>query len=62
MKRRDKWRNVLAAEVERWSAKSCDELRAELKDGAEYVVEFDSSRTKLKLKFWRTRLLMCTFL
>jgi hypothetical protein len=42
MKRRDKWRKVLDAEIQRWSAKSFDELRAELKDGAEYVVEFDS--------------------
>ena len=42
MKRRDRWHTVLDAEIKRWSAKSCDELRAELKDGAEYEVQFDS--------------------
>ena len=30
------------AEIKRWSQKSCDELRVELHDGAEYEVNFDS--------------------
>jgi hypothetical protein len=42
MKRRERWNKVLQTEVARWSSKSCDELRAELKDGKEYEVEFES--------------------
>lgn len=42
MKRRERWHKVLQTEVARWSSKSCDELRAELKHGKEYEVEFES--------------------
>ena len=42
MKRRERWHNVLQTEVARWSSKSCDQLRAELKDSKQYEVEFES--------------------
>lgn len=42
MKRSERWRQVLNQEVARWSSKSCAELRAQLKQGTEYEVEFDS--------------------
>ena len=42
MKRRERWHKVLQSEVARWSSKSCDQLRAELKDSKEYEVEFES--------------------
>ncbi len=42
MKRRERWHELVETEVARWSSKSCDELRAELKDGKEYEVEFES--------------------
>lgn len=42
MKRRDRWCRVLDKEVARWSSKSCNELRGELKNRAEYEVEFES--------------------
>lgn len=42
MKRRERWHKVLQAEVARWSSKTCDQLRAELKDSKEYEVEFES--------------------
>lgn len=50
MKRRDKWRTVLDAEIQRWSAKSCDELCAELKDGAEYEVQFESVTHQVEIE------------
>ena len=42
MKRRERWYKVLQTELARWSSKSCDELRGELKGGKEYEVEFES--------------------
>ena len=42
MKRRERWRKVLEEELARWSNKSCDELRALLKEGSEYEIEFES--------------------
>lgn len=42
MKRRERWHELVETEVARWSSKSCDELRAELKDGKQYEVEFES--------------------
>ncbi len=42
MKRRERWHKVLQTEVARWSNKSCDQLRAELKDSKEYEVVFES--------------------
>lgn len=41
MKRRDVWRKVLAAEVQRWSALSADELLAKLSDIEVYEVTLD---------------------
>ena len=32
MSRRDEWQKVLDAEVQLWSAKSCDELMSELRE------------------------------
>lgn len=42
MKRRERWPKVLESEVARWSSKSCDELCAELENGKEYEIEFES--------------------
>ena len=39
MERREQWRRVLDAELQRWSAKSCDELIAELTDVRAYQVD-----------------------
>jgi hypothetical protein len=43
MRRRDEWRKVLDSEMERWTAMSCEQLLAELRDPPlVYEVEFDS--------------------
>jgi hypothetical protein len=42
MNRRDKWRTILEAEMQKWSAKSCDRLISELRDVQCYEVRFDS--------------------
>jgi hypothetical protein len=41
MKRRDVWRKVLEAEVQRWSALSAEELLAKLSDIEVYEVTLD---------------------
>ncbi len=40
MSRRDEWRKVLDAEVERWSAMSHDELVSALSEHQEYQIDF----------------------
>jgi 3-dehydroquinate dehydratase len=50
MKRRERWHKVLDREVARWSSKSCGELRAELKEGNEYEVEFESVTHQIEVE------------
>jgi hypothetical protein len=40
MKRRERWRAVLDAELGRWSHKSYDQLRTELAEMQDYAVQF----------------------
>lgn len=44
LSRRDEWRKVLDAEVERWSAMHYDELVTALSDRQAYEVEFDAKK------------------
>jgi hypothetical protein len=41
MSRRERWQRVLESEVRRWSALSCEELIARLRDLQAYTIEFD---------------------
>ena len=50
MGRRDEWQKVLDAEVERWSAKSCDELMSELRDIRAYEVELASQTYQVEVE------------
>ena len=50
MKRREQWRPVLAEEVKRWSAKSCEELITELADVQTYEVEAGSKRFQVEVQ------------
>jgi len=49
MKRREQWRPALNAEVKRWSAKSCTELIAELRDEQAYEVEFEGRNHQVEV-------------
>jgi len=48
--RRKEWRRVLASEVERWSAKSGQELVTELEDVQAYELEFDSKLYQVEVQ------------
>ncbi len=48
--RRDEWRKVLDAEVERWSVLSCEQLVSELHEHQEYEVEFDSKKYQVEVE------------
>ena len=50
MGRRDEWRKVLDAETERWSAKSCEQLIAELHEVQAYEVVVDSKRFQVEVQ------------
>jgi hypothetical protein len=50
MGRRDEWRKVLDAETERWSAKSCEQLIAELHEVQAYEVVVDSKRYNVEVE------------
>jgi hypothetical protein len=50
MSRRDEWRKVLDAEIERWSAKSHDELVSALSDHQAYEVELDSKKYQVEVE------------
>ena len=52
MGRRDEWRKVLDAETERWSAKSCEQLIAELHEHEEqnYEVVVDSKKYQVEVQ------------
>jgi hypothetical protein len=50
MGRRDEWRKVLDAETERWSAKSCEQLIAELHEVQAYTVEAGSKQYQVEVE------------
>jgi hypothetical protein len=50
MKRRERWRKVLEAEVRRWSALSAEELLAQLRDIEVYEVEFDGTTHQVEVE------------
>ncbi len=50
MTRRDEWNRVLAIELERWKAKPCSRLRADLGDGnVAYEVVVDSKTYQVEV-------------
>lgn len=53
MKRRDAWRKILEAEVQRWSALSANELLAQLRDIWVYEVEFDGKTHQVEVELLR---------
>jgi hypothetical protein len=50
LKRREQWRPVLDAEVERWSAKSCEQLRADLTETQVYEVVFNGKNHQVEVE------------
>jgi hypothetical protein len=50
MRRRDEWRKVLDAETGRWSAKSCEQLIAELHEVQAYEVVVDSKSYQVEVE------------
>ncbi len=50
MKRREQWRPVLDAELKRWSAKSCEQLLAELREVQAYETEFESRKYQVEVE------------
>jgi len=50
MGRRDEWRKVLDAETECWSAKSCEQLIAELQEVQAYEVVIDSKKYQVEVE------------
>jgi hypothetical protein len=50
MNRRKQWQPVLDAEVKKWSAKSCSELIAELRDVEAYQVEVDGKEYQVEVQ------------
>ena len=50
MSRRDAWRKILDAEVARWSEKSYDALRAELRDSQIYEVTSESQSFQVEVE------------
>jgi hypothetical protein len=50
VKRREQWRPVLDAEVKRWSAKSCEQLLAELPEVQAYETEFENKMYQVEVE------------
>ena len=50
MKRREQWRPVLDAEVNRWSAKSSEQLLAELGEVQAYETEFKNKKYQVEVE------------
>src|ERR1044072_900263 len=50
MRRREQWRPVLDAEVKRWSAKSSEQLLAELDDVQAYEIEFEEEAYQVEVE------------
>jgi len=50
MKQREQWQPVLDAELARWSAKSSEQLLAELADVQAYEIEFDNKQYQVEVE------------
>jgi hypothetical protein len=50
LKRREQWRPILEAEMKRWSAKSIDQLLAELEDVQAYEIEFENKNYQVEVE------------
>jgi hypothetical protein len=50
MSRRDEWRRILDAEVDRWSAMTYDDLISALQDHQGYVVELESKHYQVDVE------------
>ncbi len=50
MNRREQWRPVLDAEVKTWSAKSCEQLIAELRDVEAYQVVVEGKKYTVEVQ------------
>ena len=50
MKQREQWRPVLDVELKRWSAKSSNELLAELADVQAYEIEFENKNYQVEVE------------
>ena len=50
MERREQWRPILEAEVKRWSAKSGEQLLAELGDVQAYEIEFENKKYQVEVE------------
>lgn len=50
VKRREQWRPVLDAELKRWSAKSSEQLLAELGDVQAYEIEFENKGYQVEVE------------
>jgi hypothetical protein len=50
LKQREQWRPVLDAELKRWSAKSSEQLLAELRDMQAYEVEFENKMYQVEVE------------
>jgi hypothetical protein len=48
--KREQWRPVLDAELRRWSAKSCEQLLAELAEVQAYETEFKSRKYQVEVE------------
>jgi hypothetical protein len=48
--RREEWKKVLDSELERWTAKSIEELLLELREVEAYQVDFDSKRYNVEVQ------------
>jgi hypothetical protein len=50
VKRREQWRPVLDAELKRWSAKSSEQLLAELGEVKAYEIEFENKKYQVEVE------------
>ena len=50
MKRREQWQPVLDAELKRWSAKSSEQLLAELGEVKAYEIEFENKKYQVEVE------------
>jgi hypothetical protein len=50
VKRQEQWRPVLDAELKRWSAKSTEQLLAELGDLQAYETEFENKKYQVEVQ------------
>ena len=50
MERREQWRPVLDAELKRWSAKSSEQLLAELEEVQAYETEYENKKYQVEVE------------